>query len=864
VPQGISWHGTSLNRESIADDMPCGNSFLRDKIHKKHDASRMFPRICGVLGHVDAGVYRGGEAMRVCRALFVAVMLVGGVVRGGECVPTWSGAFASGGVQGRVEVAEVFDDGTGPALYVAGSFGTAGGTAASRIAKWDGLRWSPLGSGLNNQTYSMAVFDDGTGSSLYVSGAFGQAGGVSVQGLAKWNGTAWSAVSAPSGQMFDLCVYDDGTGPALYAAGRFDHPSGSPFVGVMRRVGGVWQPLSSSMNSYAAKLAVYDDGNGPSLYACGQFSTINGVAASGIAKWNGTNWEALGSGLVGSAGAMVGFHDGTSTKLYVAGNINSAGGQPVSEIASWDGTNWAPVGGGLNDDVWNLYVWNDGSASRLYACGSFTMAGGQPALSAASWNGLAWSPLGTGLSLQGSGRTAAAFAAFDSDGAGPESEQLYTCGQFVDAGGVATENIARWNGSTWNNLNGSRIVRATAPLSINDGSGLNHFMAGTDGESATNEAMVFRLENGEWVPFTQHVQGTINAMVYADAGLGDGPQLCIGGSFATAGGQLVNNLARWNGSIWQPFGIGLGGSVLSMLVFDDGSGPGLYIAGADLFAGPPSVSVVKWTPFGWLPLDPPLGNAAQTLTVFDDGTGPALYVGGDFRFNDSHVVKWTGSGWIGLGNNLSSRVYTLAVFDGGGGSSLYAGGQFGQADGVLTRLVARWTGSTWTAVANGISGSAVRTLVTAQFPEGPRLIAGGQFPEPANSLGPGGVAVWDGVSWSRLPGNINNGVVFTVCAIDDDYNPSTRNAVFVGGNYSQANGRSAAGIERWGCPFTPVPPCPADANGDLQVNAADLSVLLSSFGQSVAIGTNGDFNGDGVVNSADLSILLSQFGSTCS
>lgn len=59
------------------------------------------------------------------------------------------------------------------------------------------------------------------------------------------------------------------------------------------------------------------------------------------------------------------------------------------------------------------------------------------------------------------------------------------------------------------------------------------------------------------------------------------------------------------------------------------------------------------------------------------------------------------------------------------------------------------------------------------------------------------------------------------------------------------------------------PPCPGDANADRTVSGADLSVLLSTFGQSVVPGSGADFNADGLVNGADLSVLLTQFGSSC-
>lgn len=60
-----------------------------------------------------------------------------------------------------------------------------------------------------------------------------------------------------------------------------------------------------------------------------------------------------------------------------------------------------------------------------------------------------------------------------------------------------------------------------------------------------------------------------------------------------------------------------------------------------------------------------------------------------------------------------------------------------------------------------------------------------------------------------------------------------------------------------------IAPCPGDANGDRRVDAADLSVLLSQFGQFVVPCTGADFNCDGIVNAADLSVLLANFGAIC-
>jgi hypothetical protein len=46
--------------------------------------------------------------------------------------------------------------------------------------------------GVNTGIESMAVWDDGSGPALYVGGFFKIAGNTLANGIAKWNGTEWS------------------------------------------------------------------------------------------------------------------------------------------------------------------------------------------------------------------------------------------------------------------------------------------------------------------------------------------------------------------------------------------------------------------------------------------------------------------------------------------------------------------------------------------------------------------------------------------------------------------------------------------------------------------------------------------------
>lgn len=76
----------------------------------------------------------------------------------------------------EVRALAVFDDGTGPALYVASGFGTAGGLQANRIGRWNASGWSTLRGGMDGGVWT-PVAPDGA---LYAGGHFGTAGGTAA------------------------------------------------------------------------------------------------------------------------------------------------------------------------------------------------------------------------------------------------------------------------------------------------------------------------------------------------------------------------------------------------------------------------------------------------------------------------------------------------------------------------------------------------------------------------------------------------------------------------------------------------------------------------------------------------------------
>jgi hypothetical protein len=84
---------------------------------------------------------------------------------------------------------EVFDDGTGPAIYFGGAFSLAGGVPVRNIARWNGTQWSSPGWGSGAYVEQMAVLHEpGDRRSLFIGGDFVNVGGGTSPDLARWVG----------------------------------------------------------------------------------------------------------------------------------------------------------------------------------------------------------------------------------------------------------------------------------------------------------------------------------------------------------------------------------------------------------------------------------------------------------------------------------------------------------------------------------------------------------------------------------------------------------------------------------------------------------------------------------------------------
>lgn len=291
-----------------------------------------------------------------------------------------------------------------------------------------------------------------------------------------------------------------------------------------------------------------------------------------------------------------------------------------------------------------------------------------------------WSPLGAGLGDTGYEM------AFDASGS------LYVCGDFITAGGVTVNHVAKWDGCAWSALG-----------------------TGTD--------------------------NILRAIAIDHKG-----NIYVGGNFVMAGGIVANNIAKWDGTSWSALGTGVDAPVYE-IVFDNAGN--LIAGGCFVTAGGISANCIgKWDGSNWSAIGAGMDNCVVDIELDASGN---MYAGGWFEHADglpvNYIAKWNGSSWTGLGNGMNERIQCIE-FD--ANQHLYAGGWFTVADNSPANGIAKWNGSTWSALGAGVDN----ILNDIKFDALNHLIATGHFVT-AGGTPAQRVAMWDGSQWSAIGSGMN-------------------------------------------------------------------------------------------------------------
>lgn len=315
-----------------------------------------------------------------------------------------------------------------------------------------------------------------------------------------------------------------------------------------------------------------------------------------------------------------------------------------------------------------------------------------------------------------------AMCLWDPDGGGPSPEKLVVGGRFTHAGSVAATGIASYDleNGQWSPL-GTGVVEVRALTKTSGG----QLVAGglfTNGTSSWYG--VARWTGGAWSPLgTGSWDGAIVALTTLPNG-----DIVAGGRFLNAPGTSASRIARWNGTSWQRFGLGFVANVVNdVVVLPNGD---LVACGDFVDANYPSVDwqivnrVARWNGSIWVPLGTGMNNEVTSLAVLTDGS---LVAGGYFTnaggVNARRIARWNGTNWSRLLNGMNSEVLSLVALPDGG---LVSGGWFTSAAGVSASHIALWDGTAWAAMGTGVTGSNSTVDVLVVLPGGD-VVAGGGF-----------------------------------------------------------------------------------------------------------------------------------------
>ena len=573
---------------------------------------------------LGSGVPLGVEALTIYNGQLIAAGTTFGATAEFPTVHAWNGSAwtAIGSTSGTVSALAVYNG----ELYAGGDFTTVNGTAASRVARWNGTQWLPAGGGITgvgSVTVRALTVHDGK---LVAGGSFS-----GLNSVAAWDGATWTQVGAGlqynggAAAVYALSV----VGGELYAGGKAISHSGATAVADLSKWNG-----SSWVGVTGGDQLALGEWNG---FPMGS----NGVQT---ARWNGSSWTADGSPAMPPRAFFT-----EQGVLHVGGLI----GLSVDGLLRYDGVSWtAPMQAwsqgmsGLFGPVSSLISFD----GELHVVSSGLRAGAEDhwvtLANVARWSGSSWTSVpglphapyalatyGNALvaTVNGGNRVYRLQGGVWSQLGGSANDWLYelaehgadlvVVGDFTTFGGAPAPGVARWNGSAWSGLGAGIDPLAGSPQTV-----ISH-----------------------------------------------GGEIVVGGYFTTVAGGPGDHLVRWDGSAFQPLGGGTDGPVYALGHF----GFDLVVGGDFQHAGGVATpGAALWNGSSWTPL----GDNAEYVLDFVEHAG-RLYATGEFVDDDGREIYgaavWTGERWYPLGSGVDGYASTLAFV----GDDLYLGGGFGWAYG---------------------------------------------------------------------------------------------------------------------------------------------------------------------------------------
>ncbi len=484
--------------------------------------------------------------------------------------------------------------------------------------------------------------------------------------------------------------------------------------------------------------------------------------------------------------------------IYAGGSFTYMDGVRVNKIAMWDTASpgWAPLGQGVTEGNAFSYSVSDIAADGLgniYIVGSFNKVDGITVNNVAKWNGTSWEALGNGLP---GGQAHAVTVDADNN--------VYVGGLFNTAGRVSVSNIARWNAtsSSWETLGDGLDNRVFTLFydSTNDLIYAGGMFTGTDNPIPIELNHIGRWdETSGWVGIS--ISGNIgtDGDVYALGVYVSGNYLMVGGNFSTFLGTAANNCAVLALGFVSPI-CDTNGSVNS-LAYDTDNGD--YIIGGNFSQiegiSANNIALIK-SDLSAHKYD--AGTNSSVSALIFDADSDILTVGGYFtsagtspggQLPENYIAQWDTTG--GSGDQWSAMT-TLSFGDTAGiNGTVYdiAFDSFGRAT-----IVGRFSavaGSPYNNIYDGMGavsegGGTDGTVYTAAHMDTLDTIIGGSFTE-VEGISAENLAYWDESTdtWAPIGGVSPDGQIKVVYVDGTD--------VYVGGDFTQIGAGFYNHIAKW-------------------------------------------------------------------
>ncbi|QYK47859.1 MAG: hypothetical protein KF838_13840 [Phycisphaeraceae bacterium] len=446
--------------------------------------------------------------------------------RGSMLLGTWARLFVTPSTSGA-----------GDEWVIYGNFSRLGFPLANGIARFDGNDWVAMGDGLQGGTVTGVTSwdhdaDASTPPRLVACGSFNKSGAANLNRVAMFDGARWVSLGDNVGaQAHSIAAYTHvttGREELLAAAsGPLGYNDNSRFRAFD---GSQWRDAGDKRDFIASAAALQRwDPDGPLSDPPAALALITNEydtprVEPGLFIWNGEQWRVVAQAPWVSESVQATWNrdgDGTSRPVIAHVRINEYQTDEHRDLILWDGITWETHSLGLKARYINaLAQWDpDGSgpqAPLLVIGGAFNtpIPGAPDAVNIVAWDGQQLVSLGEGLRSYGAWSGVRGITTWDPDDDGPLPAELIAYGAILGSGADSFGSVARFDGNQW--------------MPLGDG--------------------VFPLSSSGSLDIVS------KALAWDPDGAGPMPsELLLLGNFAlTPGGSKVP-LAKWNGSVLQPF-----------------------------------------------------------------------------------------------------------------------------------------------------------------------------------------------------------------------------------------------------------------------------------------------------------------------